>query len=272
MTDIYKNEAAPRQPAAEPTHKFVDVRDSYYSPAVSALSGPGGFTPEQWAAIRTLESQAAAQPVQQPAPVAGQSNPHAATYPEEIWLNPGEANADECIPYTDGLELTWCWERIDSMDVRYVRADLAAHVPAHVPAARVQPGPFPERDQSQPAGQQGLFHKFEVRRVNGSDAPGGKHRGCRYFVLDMDHDQHAGPALAAYATSCAATHPALAAELTAQFGKPDGGHDVVLAFEQAAQACDQQADGTNGPYRSACLQCADAVRELRGAAAAKGGA
>jgi len=39
-----------------------------------------------------------------------------------------------------------------------------------------------------------------------------------------------------------------------------------LALEQAAQACDQQADGTNGPYRTACLQCANAVRELRDAA------
>lgn len=45
-----------------------------------------------------------------------------------------------------------------------------------------------------------------------------------------------------------------------------------LVLEQAAQACDQQADGTNGPYRTACLQCANAVRELRDAAAAKGGA
>lgn len=39
-------------------------------------------------------------------------------------------------------------------------------------------------------------------------------------------------------------------------------------LEQAAQACDQQADGTNGAYRTACLQCANAVRELRDAALA----
>jgi len=43
---------------------------------------------------------------------------------------------------------------------------------------------------------------------------------------------------------------------------------AVVAFEKAAQACNQQADGTNGAYRSACLQCADAVRELRDAALA----
>ncbi len=38
------------------------------------------------------------------------------------------------------------------------------------------------------------------------------------------------------------------------------------AYELAAQACDQQGDGTNGPYRNACLQCADACRVLRDAA------
>ena len=53
-----------------------------------------------------------------------------------------------------------------------------------------------------------------------------------------------------------AAHPANGAQ---------AGDAVVL--EQAAQACDQQADGTNGPYRSACLACANAVRELRDAAA-----
>lgn len=42
----------------------------------------------------------------------------------------------------------------------------------------------------------------------------------------------------------------------------------ALALEQAAKACDQQADGTNGPYRTACLQCADAVRALHDSALA----
>lgn len=109
-----------------------------------------------------------------------------------------------------------------SIDDRLWRAyqlGKAAAAPVVPVAAQpvVQPGAFPERDQSQPAERQGVFHKFDVRRVDGSDAPGGKHHGCRYFVLDMDHDQHAGPALAAYAASCAATHPALSAELAAEF-------------------------------------------------------
>ena len=78
---------------------------------------------------------------------------------------------------------------------------------------------FPERDTSKPAEQQGLFHKFDIRRTDGSDQPGGKHFGCRYFVLDMTHDAHAPAALRAYAESCKATHPALAADLFAEFGK-----------------------------------------------------
>lgn len=77
---------------------------------------------------------------------------------------------------------------------------------------------FPERDPAIPAEQQGLFRKFEVRRVDGSDRPGGKHHGCRYFVLDMRHDPHAMPALRAYALSCAATHPQLSADILAELG------------------------------------------------------
>lgn len=77
-----------------------------------------------------------------------------------------------------------------------------------------------ERDLSKPAEQQGLFRKFEVRRVDGSDQPGGKHHGCRYFVLDMEHDQHAPAAIRAYAESVSKSHPQLAADLMAEFGSP----------------------------------------------------
>lgn len=72
---------------------------------------------------------------------------------------------------------------------------------------------FPERDPSKPAEQQGIFRKFIVRRVDGSDAPGGKHHGCRYFVLDLDHDAHAPAAMLAYSADCASTHPQLSREI-----------------------------------------------------------
>lgn len=61
--------------------------------------------------------------------------------------------------------------------------------------------------------QQGLYEKFTVQRTDGSSQPGGKHAGCHYFVLDMTHDQHALPALAAYAKSCADDYPQLAIDL-----------------------------------------------------------
>ena len=77
---------------------------------------------------------------------------------------------------------------------------------------------LPERDPRKPAEQQGLFRKFIVQRVDGSDAPGGKHHGCRYFVLDVDHDQHAIAALTAYATACEETHPELARDLRDKWG------------------------------------------------------
>ncbi|WP_367126160.1 hypothetical protein [Ralstonia sp. CP] len=90
---------------------------------------------------------------------------------------------------------------------------------------------LPERDQSKPAEQQGLFRKFIVQRVDGSDAPGGKHHGCEYFVLDMTHDPHAAAALRAYAEACAVTHPQLSADLRARHG----------AAQQQAEPCPESA-------------------------------
>lgn len=77
---------------------------------------------------------------------------------------------------------------------------------------------FKLRDLGKPAEEQGLFQKFRVQRMDGSDRPGGRHVGCRYFVLDMDHDPHAAAALRAYAASCAYTHPQLAVDLINEFG------------------------------------------------------
>ena len=61
----------------------------------------------------------------------------------------------------------------------------------------------------------GLYRKFEVRRTDGSDAPGGKHEHCEYFVLDATHDPCAIPALRAYANACRAEYPRLAEDLDA---------------------------------------------------------
>lgn len=63
--------------------------------------------------------------------------------------------------------------------------------------------------------ERGIYHKFNVVRTDGKSAPGQKHHGCFYFVLDCDHDPHARAALLAYAASCEADYPALASDVRA---------------------------------------------------------
>lgn len=67
----------------------------------------------------------------------------------------------------------------------------------------------------------GLYDKFTVTRNDGSSEPGGKHHGCNYFVLDLTHDPHAAAALRAYADSCDADYPLLAADLRAKVDDVD---------------------------------------------------
>ncbi len=61
--------------------------------------------------------------------------------------------------------------------------------------------------------KRGLYRKFHVHRHDGSSEAGGKHDGCSYFVLDLEHDRHAMPALRAYAESCREKYPLLARDL-----------------------------------------------------------
>lgn len=70
--------------------------------------------------------------------------------------------------------------------------------------------------QPQQQQDQGIYHKFNVSRVDGRDAVGEKHAACQAFVLDLDHDPHALPAMIAYAESCHTAYPRLAAELRAK--------------------------------------------------------
>lgn len=59
----------------------------------------------------------------------------------------------------------------------------------------------------------GVFRKYDVTRTDGSSRAGGKHEDCAYFVLDLEHDPFAIPALKAYAKACRMTHPALAKDI-----------------------------------------------------------
>ena len=65
---------------------------------------------------------------------------------------------------------------------------------------------------SDPDEQRGLYQKYDVRRINGTD-PLSKHVDCEYFVLDLNHDPYAAFALRAYADACAERYPQLAADL-----------------------------------------------------------
>ena len=58
---------------------------------------------------------------------------------------------------------------------------------------------------------QGLYHKYTVERVNPEAQA--RHRTCSHFVLDLDCDPHALPAIMAYADSAVAEHPQLADDL-----------------------------------------------------------
>jgi hypothetical protein len=67
----------------------------------------------------------------------------------------------------------------------------------------------------------GLYKKFEITRTDGSSAPGGKHHGCRYFVLDLTHDPFARAAIGAYADACEGEYPALADDLREYLPGPE---------------------------------------------------
>jgi hypothetical protein len=71
-----------------------------------------------------------------------------------------------------------------------------------------------QKDAHLPDKERGLYPKYQVARVDGSTNPGGKHEKCPKFVLDLEHDPHATPALFSYAVSARADgYELLAGEL-----------------------------------------------------------
>lgn len=57
--------------------------------------------------------------------------------------------------------------------------------------------------------ERGVYSKFVVQRTDGSL----KHQDCCYFVLDLNHDPFAVPALEAYAKACRELYPKLADDI-----------------------------------------------------------
>lgn len=57
--------------------------------------------------------------------------------------------------------------------------------------------------------KEGIYQKFLVYRTDRKDAINEKHFGCKYFVLDLTHDEFAPDALIAYAEACKTKLPEL---------------------------------------------------------------
>jgi hypothetical protein len=61
-----------------------------------------------------------------------------------------------------------------------------------------------------PEQDKGLYQKYIVKRLRD---PQRKHARCKYFVLDLVHDDFAGEALKAYAEACKIRYPNLSEDL-----------------------------------------------------------
>lgn len=68
----------------------------------------------------------------------------------------------------------------------------------------------------------GMYAKFDTRRLDGRDQPGGDKDRAQYFVLDYAQDPYARPALYAYADACETELPQLAADLRAELERTEG--------------------------------------------------
>ena len=110
------------------------------------------------------------------------------------------AERDDLWPLSDGAE-------VSSSDLRAGKAMVMALI-----AGGVFPRPENKAVDQRAAG---VYDKFEVRRRDGRDLPGGDREGSRYFVIDRDHDRFAGPAMRAYAEAARVEYPALARDLLA---------------------------------------------------------
>lgn len=94
----------------------------------------------------------------------------------------------------------------------------------------------------------GLYQKFDVSRTDPESEA--RHQGCRYFVLDVDHDPYAKAALRDYAYSCMAEHPDLADDL------------FTLIDEPRCPVCRRVGRGSLA-VSGTCRACSDAIYTFR---------
>ncbi len=87
----------------------------------------------------------------------------------------------------------------------------------------------------------GLEQRYRVERRDGSSEPGGKHDGCIYFVLDLNHDPYAVPALRAYIEAARGEYPFLAKDLERLLGV--GETEPPPALGEVSAASGSSSDG-----------------------------
>jgi hypothetical protein len=100
----------------------------------------------------------------------------------------------------------------------------------------------------------GIYGKFIVERTDGKSAPGKKHDGCDYFVLDLHHDPFALPAAIAYAEACRAEYPLLADDLdrlVVAHRKP------VIRCKHSFHTSGQKVEGGIDHSIERCVKCGE---------------
>lgn len=91
----------------------------------------------------------------------------------------------------------------------------------------------------------GLGQKFSVTRLDGEDAPGGKHYGDEYFVLNLTTDERAIPAISAYIQACEADNPTLAADLRAKVAAKVARENEMVSMPDSTLPCGLHVPGFN---------------------------
>lgn len=105
----------------------------------------------------------------------------------------------------DGIQFLTGGDRLKAQEQVKAVIERACSQPSFI-----QPIPSSTDDK-----ERGAYQKFfvTVARVDDSSRPGGKHQFCYFYVLDLEHDPFAIPALRAYIDACRSEYPSLASDL-----------------------------------------------------------
>lgn len=97
----------------------------------------------------------------------------------------------------------------------------------------------------------GLYNKFKMlERTDGQSRPGGRHHGCRYFPLDLTHDEIARACAISYAQRIEKTNALLAADLRRAVAEIEAKTPVVAG--DPCSRCEGHGKHADG---DTCLHC-----------------